>query len=329
MVPRRTWQSWILAVQWLQARTTSRPCKSSRSSLEIVQLIGPSSSRTNHSRKWSSARTPALSLPPTRRQCPDRTRFAEGDVSRDPLPEADVVLLVGVVEYYRDFARSSRAPPRAAPDAGRRAHHPRRVPHGAAPGPVPARGPNLYFHPMHAVVAAGHARACASRRRSASTPSRSWCSSGVPAARRGERRRASSPSTSTSGTTAAGPPGSPRSRWKDTAAFFREHYGSDRPAGELIAPTRRILELFERRGVRGTFFILGEVATFYPELVREIAAARPRGGLPRLPPRRHRPARARTASARELAEAATGAAPRSLGGRPSATARRTCCCATS
>jgi peptidoglycan/xylan/chitin deacetylase (PgdA/CDA1 family) len=67
--------------------------------------------------------------------------------------------------------------------------------------------------------------------------------------------------------------GSPHSRWKDTAAFFRAHYGSDRPSGELVAPTRRILELFARRGVRATFFILGEVAGYYPELVREIAAA--------------------------------------------------------
>jgi peptidoglycan/xylan/chitin deacetylase (PgdA/CDA1 family) len=65
--------------------------------------------------------------------------------------------------------------------------------------------------------------------------------------------------------------GSPRSRWKDTATCFREHYGSDRPAGELVAPTRRILDLFDRHQVRGTFFVLGEVAGFYPELVKEIA----------------------------------------------------------
>jgi peptidoglycan/xylan/chitin deacetylase (PgdA/CDA1 family) len=34
----------------------------------------------------------------------------------------------------------------------------------------------------------------------------------------------------------------------------------------------RILDLFDRLGVRGTFFILGEVAAFYPELVRAIEA---------------------------------------------------------
>jgi len=64
--------------------------------------------------------------------------------------------------------------------------------------------------------------------------------------------------------------GSPRSRWKDTATFFREHYGTDRPIGELRQPTGRILDLFDRLGIRATFFILGEVASFYPDLVREI-----------------------------------------------------------
>jgi peptidoglycan/xylan/chitin deacetylase (PgdA/CDA1 family) len=66
--------------------------------------------------------------------------------------------------------------------------------------------------------------------------------------------------------------GAAHSRWKDTASFFREHYGSDAPAGELVGPTRRVLDLFDRLGAKGTFFVLGEVARFYPDLVREIAA---------------------------------------------------------
>jgi peptidoglycan/xylan/chitin deacetylase (PgdA/CDA1 family) len=49
-------------------------------------------------------------------------------------------------------------------------------------------------------------------------------------------------------------------------------YGCDRPTGELVEPTRQVLALFDRLGARGTFFILGEVAHFYPELVREIDA---------------------------------------------------------
>ncbi len=37
--------------------------------------------------------------------------------------------------------------------------------------------------------------------------------------------------------------------------------------------TRRVLELFDKAGVRGTFFILGWVAERFPQLVREIQAA--------------------------------------------------------
>jgi hypothetical protein len=66
--------------------------------------------------------------------------------------------------------------------------------------------------------------------------------------------------------------GSPRSRWPDTAAFFREHYGGEAPGGELEATGRRTLDLFDRLGIRGTFFVLGEMARFYPKLVAEVAA---------------------------------------------------------
>jgi peptidoglycan/xylan/chitin deacetylase (PgdA/CDA1 family) len=65
--------------------------------------------------------------------------------------------------------------------------------------------------------------------------------------------------------------GSRRARWKDTATFFREHYGSDGPSGELRAPTVRILDLFDRLQIKSTFFVLGEVAALYPELVQQIA----------------------------------------------------------
>lgn len=64
--------------------------------------------------------------------------------------------------------------------------------------------------------------------------------------------------------------GSARSMWPDTRSLFQDFYGSDRPSGELIEPTRRILGLFDRHEIRATFFVLGEVASFYPELVREI-----------------------------------------------------------
>ena len=57
----------------------------------------------------------------------------------------------------------------------------------------------------------------------------------------------------------------------DTAALFQRLYGSDRPAGEVVEPTRRLLDLFERYECRSTFFMLGEMAQWYPELVREVA----------------------------------------------------------
>ena len=66
--------------------------------------------------------------------------------------------------------------------------------------------------------------------------------------------------------------GAAHSRWPSTAAVFRDYYQSDRPGGELIEPTRRIIALFAKLGVSATFFILGEVAAHYPDLVGEIAA---------------------------------------------------------
>jgi 2-polyprenyl-3-methyl-5-hydroxy-6-metoxy-1,4-benzoquinol methylase len=87
----------------------------------------------------------------------DRARFTEGDLSRDDLPEADVVLLVGVVEYYRNFgalvARAGRAARQALVIA-----HANRVLYRMALRHAMARlgGLNLYYHPMHAVAAAAH-----------------------------------------------------------------------------------------------------------------------------------------------------------------------------
>jgi len=67
--------------------------------------------------------------------------------------------------------------------------------------------------------------------------------------------------------------GSPIARWPTVEAAFRDHYGSDRPAGEIEEPTRQLLRTFAAEGVAATFFILGEVAEWYPDLVRAIADA--------------------------------------------------------
>ena len=86
-----------------------------------------------------------------------RVAFEEGDVSRGALPEADVVLLVGVVEYYRDFeglvGRAAGAARQALVVA-----HANRVFYRMALRYALARlgRLNLYYHPMHAVAAAAH-----------------------------------------------------------------------------------------------------------------------------------------------------------------------------
>jgi polysaccharide deacetylase family protein (PEP-CTERM system associated) len=67
--------------------------------------------------------------------------------------------------------------------------------------------------------------------------------------------------------------GSPGSLWKDTRTFFRDYYGTDGPTGELLEPTKRTLDIFDECGIKATFFVLGEMATHYPELVRRIHAA--------------------------------------------------------
>jgi peptidoglycan/xylan/chitin deacetylase (PgdA/CDA1 family) len=58
----------------------------------------------------------------------------------------------------------------------------------------------------------------------------------------------------------------------DTTALFRRLYGRDRPIGEVVGPTHDLLALLERYDCRCTFFVLGEVASHYPDLVRAIAA---------------------------------------------------------
>jgi len=65
--------------------------------------------------------------------------------------------------------------------------------------------------------------------------------------------------------------GSPIARWKNVPDFFQDYYKSNKPIGEIIEPARRILRLLKRANVHATFFILGEVAQWYPDLVKEIA----------------------------------------------------------
>src|SRR5688500_5597925 len=58
----------------------------------------------------------------------------------------------------------------------------------------------------------------------------------------------------------------------DTSDVLRRIYGQPTPIGEVVAPTRRLLDIFDEHGCKVTFFVLGEIALWYPDLVREIAA---------------------------------------------------------
>jgi polysaccharide deacetylase family protein (PEP-CTERM system associated) len=47
----------------------------------------------------------------------------------------------------------------------------------------------------------------------------------------------------------------------------------DPPSEVVVRSTERLLELFDEYGVKATFFVLGDVATAYPKLVKSIADA--------------------------------------------------------
>lgn len=66
--------------------------------------------------------------------------------------------------------------------------------------------------------------------------------------------------------------GSSYAIWQDTATFFKEYYQSVKPIGEIIPLTEKVLELFREHDIRATFFFTGELASYYPELVREISS---------------------------------------------------------
>lgn len=60
----------------------------------------------------------------------------------------------------------------------------------------------------------------------------------------------------------------------DVEDWIQSVYDHARPVTDrFVANTERILELFAKRGVRGTFFILGLAAKHAPDLVRRIHAA--------------------------------------------------------
>ncbi len=56
--------------------------------------------------------------------------------------------------------------------------------------------------------------------------------------------------------------------------FARDWLGRDGPPTDaVVTNTQRLLAMFAGAEVRGTFFVLGEVAEAFPKLIREIASS--------------------------------------------------------
>ena len=66
--------------------------------------------------------------------------------------------------------------------------------------------------------------------------------------------------------------GSTKSIWPNTESLFKEYYGKNVPGGELNEYTANVLDLLDKFEIKATFFILGEVAGYFPDLIKKISA---------------------------------------------------------
>jgi peptidoglycan-N-acetylglucosamine deacetylase len=57
----------------------------------------------------------------------------------------------------------------------------------------------------------------------------------------------------------------------DTSAYLREYVACGDICPKIIESTYPILELFEKKNIKATFFVLGIIAEKYPSLIRDIA----------------------------------------------------------
>ena len=67
--------------------------------------------------------------------------------------------------------------------------------------------------------------------------------------------------------------GGPDSIWPDSLTGYREVYGQDRPGQDFVDNCQWVLAAFRRQDISATFFILGEIAALFPELVRQVRDA--------------------------------------------------------
>jgi len=64
--------------------------------------------------------------------------------------------------------------------------------------------------------------------------------------------------------------GSDRALWPDSRAGYRATYGAEHGGRPFETSMARTLDLLDRLGVPATFFMLTEMAAFYPDILREI-----------------------------------------------------------
>lgn len=55
--------------------------------------------------------------------------------------------------------------------------------------------------------------------------------------------------------------------WFDSDKIIEKYYGSREPETDVLEKTKNLIELFDKHKVKGTFFLLGETAIKYPDLV--------------------------------------------------------------
>lgn len=64
--------------------------------------------------------------------------------------------------------------------------------------------------------------------------------------------------------------GSATSIWPDTQSLFADYYGQKNPGTELQKYTEDVLSLLKHYKIKATFFVLGEVASYFPQLIKII-----------------------------------------------------------
>ena len=220
----------------------------------------------------------------------DRVTFRVADVLTAPIPAADVALIVGVSSALRGSPGAAGA----GAAAGRRGVMHRRHARPAAPhdplragalqavpsrttdrrrrgAAMPGRLRRARTAPGPLVLGALLTRRRRGRRRAPRDRSQIVAPVGRP--RPGHRRRRCRWTSKSGSTRGAGSTASRQHRVPDTTRGAAPHLRPAEPRPATCCRRRDgSLEIFAAHDCRVTFFVLGEIAQWYPDLVREIAA---------------------------------------------------------